>query len=284
MGVPAWIVHTASGFVLTWHGFNVPVISLLDNPSFTSNDVFVFPEGSIQFMINSRDWGIPRVVIPLNWSYIYLEMPEGRDWRDYGITHVMTPSPVIKDFVEWAMELPVTLIDDYIDTDRFTYQPPRKINKIAYMPRKSDVGDTLIRILGKRQSPAGTYLVVRLLDLNEDEYATQLIESRIYLAVTSREGANISVLEAMSAGCLVIGFAGVGGNAFMVGEGAQQNCFLVENEDLLTLGKTLERVVAELETHPAAFDSIIRNGIATASRFGDMNREALSLKNYFESL
>ncbi|MBF0550115.1 MAG: glycosyltransferase [Deltaproteobacteria bacterium] len=284
LGFHAAIVHQTKGFVLTWHGYQVPVVWLEDKPGFTTEDVLVFPEGMIDFIKATRHSGVTRVIIPLNWSYVYRCLPPGEDWTDYGVTQVITPSPVIKEFVEWSMGLPVTLIDDYIDTVRFSSQPDKKINKIAYMSRKSVVGDILRRIQERKAGPVRSYQWARLQDLNEDEYARQLIESRIYLTANSQEGANISVLEAMSAGCLVIGFAGVGGHAFMVGQGKQQNSFLVENEDLLALGRALEAVVVEMTNDKHCFDQVIRNGLATAGQFRDIDREAASLKRYFESL
>ena len=284
MGLDAYIIHHNQKFSVTWHDFKVPVLSLDESPEFTSKDILVFPEGMVDLIKSTKQFKCIQVIIPLNPFYIYRSLPAGEDWNDYGITQIITPSPVIKEFVEWSMGISVTLIDEYIDTERYCYQAEKKIKQIVYMPRKSPTGDLLHNILRKKGGLTNSYRWSRLLDLNEDDYASQLIQSTIYLSITSQEGANISVLEAMSAGCLVIGFAGVGGKAFMVGHGPEQNCILVENEDILALGRAVESAVLELENDPHHFANLLQNGILTAGQYFDMDKEARCLKSYFEEL
>jgi glycosyltransferase involved in cell wall biosynthesis len=284
-GHNAVIVHAKRGFKIGWHEYDVPVIWTDDNPKFRSDDVLVFPEAMIALAKQVGRNGCRRVVIPLNWSYIYRVLPHGENWNDYGITNVITPSAEIKAFVEWSMGIATTVIPEYVDTRRYHYQPERKRNKIAFMPRKSSVGDELRSLLSSRSNGlAGGYEWTRLLDLSELKYAEQLKESRIYLATTSQEGTNISVLEAMCAGCVVIGFSGIGGRDYMRGEGPARNCILVENEDMLGLGQSLEMAILQQSKDPRHFDLMIANAIATAAAYGDLDAEARCLESYFSTL
>lgn len=262
----------------------MPVLSLEAGAAFTADDVLVFPEGMTQYIKHTSDFPGKRVLIPLNWSYIYESLPPGEDWNDYGAINVMTPSKTIQNFVKWSMGIEAVLIDDFIDTKRYFYNPDQKNNKISYMPRKSTFGDQLNTIFHKKGGRCAQYEWVRLLDLSEDEYSHEIRTSKLYLTVTSREGANISVLEAMSAGCLVIGFSGVGGADFMIGHGDRQNCILIENDDLPAIGRAIEDVVARLDADPRSFDPIIRNGLATAKPLGDFEKEGACLARYFGSL
>jgi len=282
LGCDAYIVHSKRGFKITWHGYDVPVLWLDDWVMFGPQDICVFPEGMTQMMKQSRDFNLCRVVVALSWSYIYERLPAGEDWSDYGIANVITPSRTTKEFVEWSMNIPTVLISDYVDGARFAYRPDRKIRKISYMSRKS--GDFLAEILRKKGGPPARYHWMRLLDLNEDQYASELVESRVYVASGSREGANISVLEAMSAGCVVVGFSGIGARDYMIAQGAAQNCVLVENGDLLALGRAVEGVVGHLERDADHFSPLIRNAVATASRYQDFDQEGNCLKAYYESL
>jgi hypothetical protein len=282
LGCDAFIVHFKRGFKIVWHGYDVPVLWLDDWVRFSPQDVCVFPEGMTQMMKQSKSFNVHRVVIPLSWSYIYESLPPGEDWNDYGIVNVITPSRTTKEFVEWSMNIPTVLIKDYVDCGRFAYRPDRKIRKISYMSRKS--GDFLSGILKRKVGPLADYQWSRLLDLTEDQYAAELISSKVYLATGSREGANISVLEAMSAGCVVVGFSGIGGKDYMVAGGAEQNCVLVENDDLLALGRAVERVIEDLERDASHFDPLITNAIATASRHRSLDEEGNCLKAYFQSL
>lgn len=210
------------------------------------------------------------------------------DYGDGGMndTHknqVTFPSPVIKDFIEWSMGIDVTLIDNYIDTTKYSYQPERKKSKIAYIARKDTSGETLRCIFERKGGLCKSWEWAPLSNLSEEEYSRQLAESKIFLATSSQEGMNISVLEAMASGCVVVGFSGVGGNDYMIGSGNKQNCFLAESGNLPEFGKTLERVIVQWDNDKHIYDLLIANGIETARRFQDFDREGKSLKRYFQS-
>lgn len=283
LGCVAKIIHHHKGFKLSWHGYEVPILSLEELPQFTKNDVVVISEGSCSLMKKSKEWQCSIVIIALNWWYIYQALPPDEDWNHFGITRVITPSPKTKDFVEWSMNIKTDVIYNYIDTKKYQYILENKKLKISYMSRKSPNGDILWHILRNKET-LKKYEWCRLADYNEAVYAKHLNESKIYLATTSHEGANVSVLEAMSAGCIVIGFAGFGGLDYMVGEGENQNCILIEDENIFKLGKAVEIVANELENDSTKFQRMVNNGIKTAQQFNDSDREAESLKHYFEQL
>jgi hypothetical protein len=225
-----------------------------------------------------------QLVLALNWVTIYPGLPEGESWQDYGIQHVITPSKVVQRFVEWSMGLPTTLIEECVDPGTYAHQPEQKKAKISFMTRKDRFGDVLHRILeGKGPAFAG-YEWIALLDMTEKEYATQLVETAVYLASSTQEGLHVSVLEAMACGCVVVGFTGIGGSDYMVGEGPDQNCYQVENGNYPELGKVLERVIREREETPGCHDQIIKNGLATAARYQDCEKEAADLAAFYKGL
>jgi len=88
----------------------------------------------------------------------------------------------------------------------------------------------------------------------------------------------------MAAGCIVIGFSGVGGNDYMVGEGKKQNCILIENGNYPELGKKIEELLITLKENPNAYERVKRNGIETARRFQDVKAEAQSLNEFYSGL
>jgi len=280
----AYIVHTKRGFKIDWHGYAVPVLWLDDKPRFTSEDILVISEGMMPIARQCRGLGYKCVFLPLNWAYIYACFAPDEDFRSYNVVGVLTPSFAIKRFVQWSMGLESTVIEEFIDTARYRYSPDKKRNKIAYMARKSKAGDVLARICRRKPRSFAGYEWVRMTDLPEEHYAAELAAARIYIPTGAHEGANVSVLEAMSAGCIVIGFSGVGGRDFMLGEGEHQNCVLIENEDLGALGAALEDVIRALAENPESFNRLINNAVATAARYGDFETEGRQLKRYFESL
>jgi glycosyltransferase involved in cell wall biosynthesis len=284
LGFKAFIVHFRKGFSLTWHGYQVPVIWVEDQPTFLREDILVFPEGLVPLMKQTSHFNGSRVVIALNWGYVYKSLPLGENWKDYGIDQAMTPSRVIKHFLEWSMGIEVTLINNYIDISRYWYQPHKKKAKIAYMTRKDPSGEILRSIFQKKGGVFKAWEWMPLSDMSEDEYSQQLVESRIYLVTHIQEGIPTSALEAMASGCVVVGFSGIGGNDYMIGGGDKQNCFLVENGNFPELGKTLEQVIFQFENDTQIHDSLIARGIRTANQFEDFDREGVSLKRFFQSL
>jgi hypothetical protein len=281
---PAVVVHTRSGFRTSWHGIDVPVVWLEDRARFEPDDVLVFPAGAVTLMRDSARWPNPRIVAALAWSSIYEQLPPDCDWTDFGIRHVLSPSPTIARFVEHSMRLPVTLIPEVVDIHRYRNRPELKEDRICFAPRKSAVGAILQRICTRLGSAAGRYHWVPLLDLAESDYAAELARARIFLATNSREGANVSVLEAMAAGCIVVGFSGVGGNDFMRGAGSRPNCVLVENENLPQFRERLEEVVARLAADATAFDDLIAAAVETAAAYAGLDAEADALVRFYDEL
>lgn len=284
LGFKAFIVHYKKGFVLSWHGYKVPVKWLEDNLSFAANDTLVFPEGMPSLMKQTQHLNCSRIAIALNWHYIYNSLPKGENWKDYSITRAITPSPVIKNYLDLSMEVDVTLIDNYIDTNRYSYQPEKKKNKIVYLARKDSSGDILSFIFKRKEGFFKEWEWMPLNDLSEDKYAEQLSESRIFLATSSQEGIPTSALEAMASGCIVVGYSGIGGNDYMVGKGDKQNCYLIENGNLPELAKILEEVIFGWRQNRHRNNLIIKNAVETAKQFQDFDKEGSCLKNYFESL
>lgn len=81
----------------------------------------------------------------------------------------------------------------------------------------------------RRGPPWSAYRWHRLVDLNEDDYTRALQGAKVFLATGIEEGSPHAPLEAMTCGCPVVGFNGIGGADLMLGGGTEQNCILVEN-------------------------------------------------------
>ncbi len=284
LGFDAAIVHQKTGFVLMWHGIQVPVIALEDRPQLRADDILVIPEVMLDFIRQTQHFAGQRVVIALSWAPTYHRLPLGGRWQDYGIQQVMTVSPVIKRTLEWSMDINVTLIHEYVDVELYAYQPAQKKPQIAYMTRKDNSGAWLHGVLVRRHPALATYTWLPLRGLDEAIYAQHLRASTIYLATTLQEGLHISILEAMACGCLVVGYAAVGGHAYMRGIGEAQNCLLVENGNLPQLGETLEDVLLSLLTDPHCYDPVTEHALATVRPYQNAAAEADSLQTFFAKL
>ena len=284
LGFAAFIVHQRTGFVLSWHPYPAPILWLEDKPEFRTDDVWVIPEVMLDFIRQTKHFPGQRIVIALSWAPAYNRLRPGERWQDYGINQALTKSPIIKRYLAWSMAIHVTLIDESIDAGRYLYEPAQKKDKVVYTTRKDTSGEWLQGVLLRKNPLFAHYTWLPLRGMDEESYAQQMREATIYLATTMQEGMHVSVLEAMACGCLVVGYTGIGGNAYMIGQGKAQNCILVENGNLPALGETVEQVLLNLLNDPQCYDPIRQQAIATARPYQNAAAEAQSLQTFFESL
>jgi glycosyltransferase involved in cell wall biosynthesis len=284
LGFDAVMVHQKRPFKSTWHGYDVPVTWLSEHPVLGARDVVVCTESTPSLLRHLKDADCQRVVCALAWSPGYVKLNPGESWGDYGVKEVITPSPVIAEYVRWTMGLEVTIIGEYVDPGLYSHQPGEKSDSIAYMPRKDPAGDILRGVYSARGAPFDRYAWVACNALAQADYARALRAARIYLPPSTMEGANVSVLEAMACGCLVVGYHGGGGRAFMRGGGPGQNCVLVENGDLPAFGPALEAVLRALARDPDAYAPVIASALATARPYQDEGLEARSLATFYSRL
>ncbi|MCB0082153.1 MAG: glycosyltransferase, partial [Caldilineaceae bacterium] len=139
-------------------------------------------------------------------------------------------------------------------------------------------------ILTRRGAPFDAFTWQPLRELDEAAYAAQLRQSAIFLPTTMQEAMHVSVLDAMACGCLVVGYSGIGGADYMIGEGDGQNSILVENGNLPALGRRLAEVLTAYYADPQQFAHIVQNGIKTAQQFQDAQAEMAALRAFFGRL
>jgi glycosyltransferase involved in cell wall biosynthesis len=88
--------------------------------------------------------------------------------------------------------------------------------------------------------------------MSNDERDRVLNESLIFLSFCDKEGFGLPPAEAMAAGCLVIGYTGVGANEFFTVETG----FVVEQNDQFEMLVKTEEVVTAYRRDPAPLDSL----------------------------
>ncbi len=283
-GFDACLIHQKHGFMAEWQPERVPVLWLEDRPRFSADDIWVLPEVMADFARPTRQFAGRRVLFAQSWLPTLARLQPGERWQNLGVTHALTQSAVIQQWLEWSMALPVTRIPPYVDSGLYTHRPHEKQHTITYMTRKDAAGEWLRGALTRRGEPFTSFQWTPLRGLDEAGYAHALAASTLYLATTVQEGLHLSVLEAMACGCLVIGFHGVGGQEYMVGTGAGQNCILAENGDLPALGRALESTILRLNADRGSLDAVIASAIRTAQRFQDPQAEADALDAFFRTL
>jgi hypothetical protein len=168
------------------------------------------------------------------------------------------------------------LVPYAIDANLFSPKPKKL--QIAYMPRKLSIQSRFIRN-ATRLKGLDSVPWVALDQLAHAEVAAQLAESAIFLSCSHSEGFGLPPLEAMAAGCVVVGFHGQGGREYAT----TQNGLWCEDGDLVQCAKHVETAVRMLQQDPERVRAMTAAGISTAARY-DQQQARQALGHAFECI
>lgn len=142
---------------------------------------------------------------------------------------------------------------------------------VAIMPRK---GSELLEAVAAALRPDERLVLID--GMNEEQVATTLKRADVFLAISPAEAFGLPPLEAMAAGCCVVGYAGVGGFEFMRhGETA----WVVANGDAAALPAALRQVLDDTPRR----EQLRRDGQLMAAYY-TMDREREYLQRAFAML
>jgi protein O-GlcNAc transferase len=283
-GWDAWIMHQKPDFKLTWPGLAVPTTSIAALNGLDPADVLVFTEVMLPLIQQLATVAVRKVVLAMNWHPEYWKLQPGDNWAKYGIQAVITPSKIIAEYVQWRLGLPTTVIASHVNPELYYVEPVPKQPTIAYSPRKMVDHHILRGAFDRREGLFQQFKWLEMINFSQAEYAQHLRQAAVYLTPSPAEGLNISVLEAMACGCLVVGYHGVGGDEFMIGAGGSQNCILVPNGHLPRFGQILWQTLTTWAEQADAFAPILQNAIATAQCYQDKHNQAQQLSAFFTNL
>jgi hypothetical protein len=261
-GFSACVLHQKKGFRNQWAPYDPNFQYWGNGFIFSPGDVVVIPESEPTAMQQLPN-NLRKIVLALDWSYIFENLPMGQRWTDYGICQVLTASRVVQDFIAWTMHLPVYRITPPIDHERFYFDPLKKKNTIAYMAHRNDHGEWIEKIFRQLPRQLSDWNWIPIKGMTVEAYAEVMRRARIFVSTGLREGVPGPILEAMASGTIVVGYSGVGGNEYLVSEGPEQNAFRVENEDYFALCRKLESVIKKVERVDPSIDTVRRNASKT---------------------
>jgi hypothetical protein len=283
-GFQAAILHNDPAFRMP-EAQPVPVQYLAGPNTLAAGDIVAIPEGYPGVMQGLQRYPLRRAVIAQNWSYVYRALPDGIDWRRFGIECILTYPDHTGEFLAWAMRLPVHVFEWGIRPDLFVYRPHEKQPQVSYIKRKQHNMEILKRVLYSR-NPAFLRSIhwLEMDGLSEEEYARQLRRSTLFLNLSTTEGMYAPYFEAMRSGTLVAGYNAVGAQRQLIGSGERQNCILAENEDYITLAWRLEPLVEDmLRGDTSRWQGILHNAIQTTAGF-TMEREEASVASIWNKI
>jgi len=244
-GYQAFAVHTAKGFRLTWFENRTKTVHFDEFRRIFNQeqDYIVLPED-----LGSKILNFPGKKVIFN-KGIYNgfvsfgdKKPPVYPYHHPEVICVLTVSDHNSEHLRFAYpNLDVIRVYPGIDSDLFAYKPLREKRQcITYVPKSLPALLSLYHTLQSR-AEAGInklkeYDWILLHDRSEQDVATILRDSLIFIFLSVEEGLPQTVLEAMSCGCLVAGY----------GSGPLREClppgFQFEHGDLIGIAKYIEAI------------------------------------------
>lgn len=179
-----------------------------------------------------------------------------------------------KKYLEYTFPKSIThRIHLGINTDKFSYKKALKKKQIAFMPRK--LKDDIIQIINilKVKGNLKNWEFVPIHNKSEDEVATILNESSIFLSLNHREGFGLPPAEAMASGCIVIGYAGQGGNEYFKPEFS----FKIDESNIIQFVEKVEEIALMVDTNDANLIKIQENASIYISEHYNLKKEEESI-------
>lgn len=199
--------------------------------------------------------------------------------RELGFAKILCVSHVSKDMLarifgyDDIAVMPVAI-------DPAVFRPLDKKMQIAFAPRKLRWHGDIIRKIFVTKFPDMRAVPWVAIDGVPEARAAEIMgESAVYLALGHFESCPLMALEAMSAGCGVVGYHGYGGLEYAT----PRNGFWHYNDEIEEAADDLYRMVKGIEAGDTLIRAMIAEGRATAARF---NTEAMrgALVDFFDTL
>jgi Glycosyl transferases group 1 len=131
-----------------------------------------------------------------------------------------------------------------IDSIVFHYNPNKK-KQIAFMPRK--LNEDVVQVINilKFRNNINNWSFVSIENKSEDEVASIMKESQIYLSFNYNEGFGLPPAEAMACGCIVIGYSGMGGHEYFNPDFTYE----IQDRNIISFVEKIEEVTHQIDTN-----------------------------------
>ena len=268
-GFDAYVLHLKEGFRPTWFDVDIPILYGGEEFELRPDDILVIPENNREALNILGNVKLTKYIFCQNHYYVFYGLKDDEDWRDFGITGVFCCSEIISEFIKSVFDYTdVPVIHNAIDVSVFKPGPKRL--QIAYMPRKRAQHIEFIKnILGRINPRFKDIPWVPIDNRTETEVAEILGESALFFSSSTQEGFGLPPLEAMSCGCVVVGFHGDGGREYA----DKENGLWCDEGDLLGCAQTLANAVTLILNEDDSIDVLRQNAAKTASMYNFSRQE-----------
>ncbi|HYV39314.1 MAG TPA: glycosyltransferase family 4 protein [Gemmataceae bacterium] len=278
-GLSAYVVHQNAGFRPGWFQEDVPKIYAQQGLSIRPDDLLIIPEDHRVVLDGLKSVAVRKVIFCQNHFNIYIGLGQHRFWQDLGISKVFASSEIIAGFLQSKLGWPEVPVVHYA-LDRDLFKPWPKKLQVAYVPQKRPLEAEFICRLAAQDLGFPSDVTWAPIDrVNEAETARIMGESAIFLSMNYLEGFGLPPVEAMAAGCVVVGNHGYGGMEYATPD----NGFWCEEGNPLACADALRQVVDLVRQGSPEVQRRIDAAIVTAARY-TLQRQRSELLAFIEGV
>lgn len=242
----------------------------------SKNDIVVVPE--VSFYLGLTFGNATKILFNQSQSWRYLDnrlkpADKGKNYLELGYDYVINCSQYLSDKLKETLQVDSHTITNGVDEAIFYPNPEMRVNKrVLVLSRKHP--EKVKEIIDLSADLSFDFHVVD--GLTESELIKEYQQADIFLTTGYPEGFSLPPLEAMSCGCVVVGFTGGGADEFMI-----HNVTALVATD----GASNEVVIhlRELEHNTVLKERIRQQGIEKASGYTLENTKNM-LKLFYDGI
>ena len=293
-GLDAWVLHERPGFVAPWlpEAAQVPRLGRLD-PDFCyrPSDILVIPEIDANDLPELEFPGTPVLFVQGTLPLISAA-PTRASLHETGCQTALVTMPHLAFLAERFYDLdtytvPPFVAQSFFDWDNHVDTPRERLVLLHVKEQIDQLGfpdRRLIEQFWQEHAPPG-WRLERFSGLDHDAVAKLMQRAALQVNLNLVEGFNATVAEAMAAGCINLTYHAIGGRDYLVGNSDEQNAFVFDNGDVVSLADRLFTTLAaydKAETQQK-LKRIRRNGYQTAEQYRE-KQTARALLRFYEAL
>lgn len=285
-GSEASILHRHRGFRCAWFENNTR-IAYIGNTDLTAGDHLVIPEtyGSLfanpfhrpkATRIFNKLFSSPAKKVIFNQNTYNTFNGHSFAMHDFRVLYnhqdviaTLVVSDDNREYLRYTFPgLPIFRIHNSICPNLFSFQADKQ-PQICFMPRKNaDHALQVINLL-KFRGELNAYKLVPIEGLSEKQTAQLLQESLLFLSFGYPEGFSLPPAEAMSCGCIVAGYHGMGGREYFKSD----FCFPVEMGDIVGFARTIVSILGIHKEQPEKLAGMAREASTFIRQTYSVERE-----------
>lgn len=290
-GFQAAVIHHKRPYRFKWFKSNVKIV-YLNNPQFRINqqDILVVPEANVMDDIVAHT-DCRKIVFVQNAFVILARFEHAYRYDELGYEHAIATMPHMKSLVEKhfgaKVDIIPPLIAPYFFLSEKLIKTQERAKQIVIFPKwlYLELGhidyNILIKLLDKIITNNNKeWEVVKLVNKSHKQVSKVMKKAAFFINVNTIEGFNVTVAEAMAAGCIPICYDAYGGHDYLKNN---VNAYVFKNNHIYTLAEKLFYLIDNYENSQIELSNIRNNAYSTALCYTDKQMEE-SLLNFYSKI